>query len=140
VDIREQLKSVSDPDLLTKTASAAKSEKAATFSLLEHLAEVDDRRAYAILSYSSLFDYVTRGLGYSESQASERVNAVRLMRQNEGVRVHLISGALSLTAAAQIQRFVVAEKRHAERLPAAERSHVIEACLNQSKRAGQNRE
>jgi hypothetical protein len=134
MNMREQFKSLSDPDLLTKTASAARSEKAATLTLLEHLAEVDDRRAYAILSYSSLFDYATRGLGYSESQASERVNAVRLMRQNDGVREHLHSGALSLTAAAQIQRFVVAEKKHAESLPAAERNLVIEACLNQSRR------
>jgi hypothetical protein len=126
--------SLSDSDLLTQTASQARAEKAATLTLLEHLAEVDERRAYAILSYSSLFDYVTRGLGYSESQASERVNAVRLLRQNTGVREHLSSGALTLTAAAQIQRFVVAEKKHAKSVPPEGRMQVIEACLNQSKR------
>jgi hypothetical protein len=126
--------SLSDSDLLTQTASQARAEKAATLTLLEHLAEVDERRAYATLAYSSLFDYVVRGLGYSESQASERVNAVRLLRQNTGVREHLNSGSLTLTAAAQIQRFVVAEKRHAKGVPPEDRKQVIEACLNRSKR------
>jgi hypothetical protein len=132
--MKEAFKSLSDQDLLTLTAKAANTEKAATLALLEHLAEVDERRAYAILSFSSLFDYVTRGLGYSESQASERVNAVRLLRQNARVREHLESGALTLTVAAQIQRYVVAEKKQGEALQASERARLIETCLNQSKR------
>ena len=74
---RNELKKLSDLELLEFTGRAAKNEKAATLVLLEHLLEVDVRRAFAADAYSSLFDYVVRGLKYSESQAAERVSAVR---------------------------------------------------------------
>jgi hypothetical protein len=99
--MKEAFKSLSDRDLLTQTAKAANTEKAATLALLEHLAEVDARRAYAILSFSSLFEYITR------------------------VREHLGSGALTLTAAAQIQRYLVAEKKQGEALQVSERARAV---------------
>ncbi|NDG84051.1 MAG: hypothetical protein EBX52_03315, partial [Proteobacteria bacterium] len=100
---------LTDEQLLGQTRSLAQAEKGATLALLEYLNAVDARRAYAIGAYSSLFDYVVRGLGYSEAQASERVNAVRLMTQNPEVKLHLQSGAMNLTIAAQVQRFISQE-------------------------------
>ena len=79
--------SVSDDVLHFNTLSAASNEKSATLVLLEHLAEVDQRRLYATLAYSSLWDYVHKALGYSEAQSSERVNAMRVMVQVPEVRV-----------------------------------------------------
>jgi hypothetical protein len=63
---------------------------------------VDHRRAFAADLYTSLFDYLVRGLGFSESQSAERVAAVRLMRQNDQARESIQTGKLTLTSAAQI--------------------------------------
>jgi hypothetical protein len=126
---------LTDHDLLNQTVVAAKYEKAATLALLEYLCEVDSRKAYATLALSSLFEYIVKELGFSESQASERVSAVRLMRQTPGVKVHLESGKLNLSTAAKIQRFVQTEKKLATALKTEEKLDLIQECLGKSKRS-----
>lgn len=123
-----------DDALLTETIHASSREKTATLELLEYLAEVDRRKAFAIGAFSSLFDYVVRGLGYSETQAAERVNTVRLMRSLDPVWDHLQSGALNLTNAAKIQRHFQAEKKLAQDLPIEQKLELVEQCLHQPKR------
>lgn len=123
-----------DDVLLAETFDASVREKAATMGLLEYLLEVDRRRAFAVDAYSTLFDYVVRGLGYSEAQATERVNSVRLMRTLEGVREHLKSGKLSMSSAAKIQRHFKAEKRLATDLSTEEKIEIVNRCLEQPKR------
>ena len=130
--------SLSDTELLKRTLLAAKTEKEATLALLDYLVEVDARRLYATVNAcSSLFDYLVRELGFSHPAASERVNTVRLMRAIPSVKEHLETGKLTLTSAAQIQRFVNAEQKvnPKGRAVSAEVKHeVVEACLGKSKR------
>ncbi len=129
---------LTDLELLDLTHRAAKNEKAATLVLLSHLGEVDKRRAYAADAYSSLFDYVVRGLGYAEGQAAERVSAVRLMREVPEVKAHIEEGKLTLTSAALIQRYLRAEKSAAaekkQAITQAKQSELVQECLGQSKR------
>lgn len=136
---KNELRRFSDLELLDLTSKAAKNEKAATLVLLEHLLEVDVRRAFATDAYSSLFDYVARGLGYSESQAAERVAAVRLMRETPSVKTHIESGALTLTSAAMIQRHLRNENAVAggskNNVTEGAKTALIKECLGQSKRA-----
>ncbi len=127
-------KHLSDDTLIQETKLASCHEKNATLKLLEYLCEVDKRRAYANLGFSSLFEFVCKGLAYSESQSSERVNAVRLMRQNDEVKQHLETGKLTLTSAAQIQRFLTTEKKVTGALDETKKSAVILECLSLSKR------
>lgn len=132
---KNELKKLTDLELLDLTSKASKNEKAATLVLLEHLLEVDLRRAYAVDAFSSLFDYVVRGLQYSESQAAERVAAIRLMRETPSVKAHIESGALTLTSVVMIQRHIRAEKAGSR--PEAteeEKTTLITKCLGQSKR------
>jgi 5-methylcytosine-specific restriction endonuclease McrA len=100
------LKSFSDELLHESTLSAACEEKRATLRLLEFLAEVDARRLYAARGFSSLWEYVHLALGYSESQASERVSAMRLMRKVPEVREMLSANKLTLTSTAKLASFV----------------------------------
>jgi hypothetical protein len=124
-----------DHELLNFAAKAAAKEKEATFALLEYLVEIDIRMLYAAKAYSSLFEYIVRELGMSEPAAAERVNTIRLMRAVPAVKTHLEAGRLSLTTAAQIQRFVKAEEKVSEeKLNSSEKIAVIDACLGSSKR------
>ncbi len=50
------IQSLNDDQLLAATFSKAKEEQKSTFELLLHLQEVELRRAYAKLSYSSLWE------------------------------------------------------------------------------------
>ena len=127
-----------DAELLQLTLRAAKTEKKATLALLDYLVEVDARRLYATVNAcSSLFDYLVKELGFSHPAASERVNAVRLIRAVPRVVEHLETGKLTLTSAAQIQRFVNAEQKvhpKGKTVSSKEKEKVIEACLGKSKR------
>ena len=132
--MEHKLNDLTDTELLNATKVASQKEKAATYSLLLHLIEVDERKAYSIGPYSSLFDYVVKALSYSETQASERIHAVRLMRENKIAKEHIESGALSLSNAAQIQRFMNHERKLNRRLPERIRSDLILGSLKKSKR------
>jgi len=76
----KHLKSLSDSDLLSQTQLLVAREREVTTELLWHLREVEARRLYAGQGYSSLFDYVRRGLGYCEGSADRRISAMRLLK------------------------------------------------------------
>lgn len=101
---------INNETLHSLTLTAAKSEKSATLTLLEHLAEVDRRRLYAEKGFPSLWIYVNEFLGYSESQTTERVSAMRLMVKVPEVKKELEAGKITLTATAKLATHVRREK------------------------------
>ena len=105
-----QLSLLDNQKLHEQTIAAATQEKNATLALLEHLAEIDQRRLYAIMGYSSLWKYVHHELGYSESQTSERVSAMRLMVQLPEVRDEFENNSVTLTTAAKLATHVRRER------------------------------
>lgn len=106
----KNLISISNDSLHTETLHAAADEKAATLVLLEHLAEIDRRRLYAMRGYCSLWEYIQKALGYSESQAFERVAAMRLIVRVPEVKEELRAGMLTLTTTAKLGAHVRREK------------------------------
>ena len=132
---KTQFVHLSNDRLVSDLKSAVGREKTATLEVLEYLLEVERRKYYATCAYSSLFEYVVQELGYSESQASERINSMRLMKDIPEVKEKLERGELSITTASQIQRFIRNEKRFAgEDLSGSEKGRLIDLCSNQSKR------
>jgi hypothetical protein len=68
--LESELEKLSDAELGESTLRAARDEKLATGRLLEHLCEVERRFLFAAWGFSSLHDYLERGLGYLGSAAS----------------------------------------------------------------------
>ncbi len=112
-----------------QTLTAASNEKSATLLLLEHLAEVDHRRLYAVMGYSSLWLYVNQALGYSETQSSERVSAMRLMVKVPEVKKELEAGKLTLTATAKLATHIRREK-----IAPAETLNLLKSVMGKSSR------
>ena len=104
-----------------------------TLLLLEHLHEIELRKLYLTKAYSSLFEYI-KSLGYSEMQASERLNAMRLMFKIPEVKKSLETGKLTLTTASQLERFFKNKEKLGESLKIEEKKELINSSLNQSKR------
>ena len=92
-----------DQMLLEQTRMLARHEQALQLSVLDHLREIDARRLYLRLGYSSLFDYTVRELHYTEAAAWRRIKAMRLCRETRGVRERLQDGSLNLSNAALLQ-------------------------------------
>ncbi len=92
-----------DQVLLERTRMLARHEQALQLSVLDHLREIEARRLYLRLGYSSLFDYTVRELHYTEAAAWRRIKAMRLCRETRGVREWLQDGSLNLSNAALLQ-------------------------------------
>ncbi len=123
-----------DIELLHATLALSRIEQRATATLIAHLEEIDQRKAYALLSYPSLFEYVRKELGYAESSAYERIAAMRLVRQNEKAKAMIESGDLTLTGATQMQRFIKEEKSAGNAMNQEQQNELLTAIAGKSKR------
>ena len=75
-----------------------KRERQLCHLIIEKLQSVEDQRLYLQLGYNSLFDYLVRGLGYSESAAYLKQSCVRLGREIPEVHQKLSSGELTASS------------------------------------------
>ena len=110
--------SLSDSELLAQTARAAGIERHSTAGLLALLAEVDARKLYLGLGYSSLFVYCTQSLHLSESAAYARITAARASRSFPLILTLLTDGAVTLTTVSLLAAHLT-EENHETLLGAA---------------------
>lgn len=91
------LKHLTDTCLLNDTKELAYRYRQITTQLLHHLKEIDERKLYCELGYSTLFLYVVQELGFSESSASRRISAMRLLKEIPDIEKKIESGDLTLS-------------------------------------------
>jgi len=111
MNFEPNLKSISDSELLATTKRLATEERRIGIEVLHHLREIDARKLYASLGFSSLFVYCTTELGYSEGGAYRRISAMRLLRDVPEYESKLQDGVVSVATLSQVQSFLVQEKR-----------------------------
>ena len=104
---------LSDSQLLEQTSKLARLDHQIQVFVIDHLLEIESRTLYLSRGFSSLFNYVAHGLGYSDAAAWRRINAMKLCAHVEGARERLRDGSLTLDAAAQLQ--AAFERRDRER-------------------------
>ena len=105
------LKNISDEALLRKTQKLANLERRITVRLLKHLEEVERRRLHLERGYSSIYDYLIRGLGYSGGAAHRRVQAMEVCCDLPEVANKIESGQVNLTQAMQLQGYFEREEK-----------------------------
>ena len=121
---------ISDAALTSLIINLCRKEREATHQFLRHLMEFDNRRLYVEQGYSSLYDFLTRRLGYSEGSAQRRIVGARCMREHPELEALFLDGKVTLcsiaTAAGSIKRekteiheIVGKSKREVETLVAA---------------------
>lgn len=102
-------------------------EKQITSEILEKLQLMEDKRGYIKMGFSSLFDYLVRGLGYSEATAYQRQACVRLTKEIPEIKQKLDEGLLSLSA-------VTAVYKHIRKKPVHEKRQTLKEIENKSAR------
>jgi len=92
-----------------------KFERRLTSKILDLLQQVEDRKSYLSWGYSNLFQYLVKGLNYSEALAYQRKAALRICETLPEVKTKLDQGSLSLTTLARASRVLntknIQEKR-----------------------------
>src|SRR5665213_3415553 len=104
------MKHLTDKALLENTLKLVHDEREILVAILHHLREIERRKLYSMLKYSSLFEYAINELKYSEAQAMRRISAMRLLRDLPQIEEKIASGALSLTNLALAQALFTKEK------------------------------
>jgi 5-methylcytosine-specific restriction endonuclease McrA len=103
-------------------------------AILDGLAEIDRRRAYAELRYDGLYSYCVKELGFSEAQAYQRIQAMRALRELPDLKSKIDSGALSVSAVAKVQTHLRQEKKEGRARSAPERLVLFVAMENRTSR------
>ena len=101
--ITTTVSALSDRRLLQQLKHLTAVEHQLEIVVIDHLRELERRRLFLTLGCSSLFDYATRELGYSEAAAWRRIKAMRLCGEVEGARERMRDGSLTLNSAALLQ-------------------------------------
>ena len=122
------IKQLSNKELLSQTKFLVQKERNLHIQILHHLKEIDSRKLYLKMGFSSLFDYTVRELGYSEGAAYRRIKAMKLCQELPETENRLQSGRLSLSAACQLQTFFEKQVKKAKE----ENLRVSEKSKNQT--------
>ena len=125
----QNLKLLSKAGLLANIQGLVTDERRLTLSILHHLREIERRRLFAELGYSSLFEYCVKDLKYSESSASRRVAAMRLLKELPEFEPAIESGKLNLSAVGQAQSLFRQQSHTIE-----EKRELIKSLEGKSKR------
>jgi hypothetical protein len=92
--------------IFKETKSMVEVEQRYTRKILKNLMIIERDKLYADLKLPSLHKYLIKTLGYSEAEATLRVNVVRLMNSSEEVTDKIISGEMSLSNASEAHKAI----------------------------------
>ena len=104
LDQLKNIKQLKDTELKEKIKSLASQERRLTKVILEHIAEIDRRKLFLSMAYSSLFDYLIKEIGYAAGAAQRRIDAARLIQRIPEVSAKIESGDLNLGQISKMQQ------------------------------------
>ena len=94
---RYRLGGVGNEELVAALSTLVQRENDALSDLLAHLAELDERRLYLDLGFTSLFAYCTEALGFCRSSAGRRIAVARVCRKYPEAFARVARGELQLS-------------------------------------------
>ena len=107
----ENIRLLPNNSLVTKLRSLIKEEREISLKILELINEAERRRLHLELGFPSLFEWLTRELGYSAAAAMRRIDSARLLRKVPTIAKQIESGKLNLTNLARVQSAIRAEEK-----------------------------
>jgi hypothetical protein len=125
-----ELRDHSDESLLASVTKLTGSHRQLTAELVAHLAEIEARDLQLVAGFSSMFEFCTKALRFSEGEAFRRILAARLCRRFPGVYGLLASGDVNLSTL-ELLRPWLTEENNEELLAAVSgrRKHEVQALL-----------
>src|SRR5215831_21309169 len=116
-------------DLVKRLRQSLGCERTALADFVVALADLDRRRLYVELGYSSSWDYCCRALGLSETATHYRLAAARQIQQQPELVEQIRSGRLCITTLAKLSKVLTTDNRAALVAEAAGKStRQVEKC------------
>ncbi len=133
-EIQEDVKQLSDNVLIDQTDFITSHERGVTILALRHLREIEVRRLFVDMGYSSMYECCLKRFKYSEGQTQRRLSSARLMTELPEIEQQIQSGDLNVTNLSKIQSFVKAEKAVNQALSKEDKLKLIAQCENKPTR------
>lgn len=130
-----RLTQLTDAVLIERLEKLVSVERRTTAEILEVLKEVDVRRLYLGLGFTSLFAYLTDGLGYSPASAQRRIDSARLLRAVPEIKNDLETGELNLTQVSMLAQGL--RQKNSSSIGADDISSILTQIKNQDLRTTQ---
>jgi hypothetical protein len=99
------------PSLWSGVKHARAEERRVLTDLLHYLLEIERRQAHLLWGYSSLFTFLTEGLGYDPSSAHRRKEALQALKDTPEIEPKLKTGALALSTVCQVRQLIREEEK-----------------------------
>ena len=106
---RYRLIALGNDALVAALSKLVRCENDLLSDLLAHLAELDERRLYLDLGFTSMFAYCTEALGLCRSSAYRRIAAARVCRRYPEVFARVAAGELQTSVLAALSRHLTHE-------------------------------
>src|SRR5450432_3107407 len=106
---RYRLGGVGNEELVAALSMLVRRENDALSDLLAHLAELDERRLYLDLGFTSLFAYCTEALGFCKSSAGRRIAVARVCKRYPEAFARVARGELQLSVLSPLGSHLSAE-------------------------------
>src|SRR5450432_3738215 len=119
---RYRLGGLENDELLAALSALVQREHELLSDFLAHLAELDERRLYLGLGFSSLFAYCTEALGLSKSSAGRRIAAARVCCRFPEAFGRAARGELQLSVLCELGKYLNPENA----------TELFEACCGKS--------
>lgn len=126
------LRSIPQEKIGARITRLARHERKITAVVVEHLAEVERRRLFIDWGFASLFEYIKRELGYSESAAWRRVEAARTLIAIPELKEDLETGALKLSQIVMAQKAIKEDQRVNGRMSLEDKREIFEEIRNKT--------
>jgi len=128
------LRSLSNKELVEKTLILAREERRITLELLKYLKVIEEKRIYLDLAYDSMFAFLTGELKYCEGSAYRRLKALRVFKEIPEIEGKIADGRLNLTNLSKAQGLFESQKKLDKPLGLNEKKDFLENLENKSTR------
>ncbi|MGZ3783940.1 MAG: HNH endonuclease, partial [Bdellovibrio sp.] len=129
-----KVQALDDKDLVEQVRLLFNREKRIGDAILLGLKEIKQRRLFAALGYSSLFEMLVKFYNLSETASYQRVNALKLIESVPEAQEALFNGEVSLSNAALVQSFI---QRTKSSMSTEEKMNIIESVKGKTHREAQ---
>lgn len=118
--------------IISNLERLVKSERKIMHEVLVHIVEVEKRRLFLELGYSSIYKFLTQHLGYSEDAAYDRMAGARMLSKAPEIVTKLEEGSLNLTQLVKLNQCLQQEKKMGQPVTAKKTQELITQIENKT--------
>lgn len=128
-----EIKNQDSKTLIENFRGLVRQERKLTAEIVEYIKEIDQRQLFLELGFPNLFEYLTRGEGYTAGAAQRRIDSARILREIPELKKDIQEGTVNIMQLAMVAKCIRAkEKQSVVEVSTEDKKEMIALIQNQS--------